>query len=492
VIDARGAVIAPGFIDLHTHSDFTLPVYPDAPAMVRQGVTTQVVGNCGFSPFPSPADRRAELIEYTSFIDAGLAWERWEGADGYMSYLESFPLACNVAVQVGLGTVRQAVMGFAKRPATVDEMAQMKMHLVEAFESGAIGVSSGLVYAPGRFASTEEVAELVSVASAYGAFYSSHIRNEAGALVEAVEEALLIARSSGIPLQLSHHKALGPANWGRVEMTLSLIDEACARGEDVLADQYPYRAGSTAFTQILPGWVLENGVAGMRAAIADPQQRSRIVAALSGTDPDAIRDFDPESILLAEIPLGPNKRFEGWFLVDVAAELGESPIDSALRLIHDEGTGILMVVFGMSEDDVRMVMAHPAVAIASDGWTLSPSSGGNPHPRSYGTYARVLGKYTREEHVLSLEAAVHKMTGLPARRLRGFDRGLVATGMVADLVVFDPERVADMATFEDPHRFCEGIDHVLVAGVSVIENGVPTGAAPGRVLRREGGANPVE
>jgi N-acyl-D-amino-acid deacylase len=490
VINADGAVVAPGFIDLHTHSDFTLPVYPGASSMIRQGVTTQVVGNCGFSPFPAGSENAAELREYTSFIDAGIQWDQCGDAASFMAYLDSLPLACNVAIQVGLGTVRLATLGFERRSPTPSEMARMKEHIHESFRAGVVGVSSGLVYPPGSYATTDEVIELVAVAATYQGFYSTHIRNETRDLQQAVEEALAIARAADIPLQLSHHKVIGSANWGAVEATLETIDGARAAGEDVLADQYPYRAGSTAFTQILPEWVLEDGIAGVRAAILNPDRRQRIVADMAR--PDAVREFNPTAILLAEIPEGPNQKFEGRYLAEVAADVGEDSIDLALRLIVEEGTGILMVAFGMSEDDVRRVMAHPAVAIASDGWTLDPAVGGKPHPRSYGTFARVLGTYVRTEHVLSLETAVHKMTGLPASRLLHSGRGLIEPGKIADLVVFDPQAITDLATFDDPHQFSVGVEHVIVAGVSVVEHGKETGAPAGRVLRRQGGTNPVE
>lgn len=485
-IDAGGAVVTPGFIDLHTHSDFTLPVFPAAEAMVRQGVTTQVVGNCGFSPFPNPPEHKAELIDYTSFIDAGIPWDRWDDAAGFIAFLETLPLGCNIALQVGLGTVRMSVMGFERRPPRDSELAEMGRLVARSFEAGVIGVSSGLVYPPGSYAGTEEIVNLVSIAGRYGGFYSSHIRNEASSLVDAVGEALEIADRADVALQLSHHKALGRSNWGMVGTTLGLIDAARLAGRDVLADQYPYRAGSTGLTQVLPGWALEGGVDAMRAALRDPDTRGRIVHDMQASDTAAIRDFEPDAILLAQIPDGPNQRYEGSYLSEVAAARGEDPIDTALGLLLDEGASILTVIFGMSEEDVRRVMVHPAVAIASDGWTLSPAAGGRPHPRSYGTYARVLGTYVRDEGVLSLEAAIHKMTALPARRLPGHERGLIAPGLVADLVVFDPDSVQDEATFEDPHRFCSGVHHVVVGGVLAVEHGDATGAAPGRVLRRVG------
>jgi len=482
-IDVEGAVIAPGFVDLHTHSDFTIPVYPAASAMVRQGVTTQVVGNCGFSPFPSPPEGREELIEYASFIDAGIPWDRWEHAADFAAFLDTLPLGCNIALQVGLGTVRMSVMGFERRPPNDDELSKMRRLVARSFDAGVVGVSSGLVYPPGSYAAAEEITALASVAGRNGGFYSSHIRNEGGALIDAVREALETAERASVPLQLSHHKALGRSNWGMVDRTLDLIDTARAAGLDVLADQYPYRAGSTGFTQVLPGWALEGGIDAMRSSLRDPQMRHRISDFVLAHDDKTTREFEPDAILLSQIPDGPNKRYEGSYLSEVAVARSEDPIDTALGLLLDEGAGIAMIIFGMSENDVRRVMKHPAVAIASDGWTLSPAAGGRPHPRSYGTYVRVLGTYVRDESVLSLEAAINKMTALPAQRLSGHRRGLIAPGYAADLVVFDPDSVRDEATYEEPHRFCSGVHHVVVGGELAVEYGDETGAASGRVLR---------
>lgn len=485
-IDATGLVAAPGFIDLHTHADFTLPVYPRADAMVRQGVTTQLVGNCGFSPFPVAPDRLDLLRAYAAFVDGGLTWD-WRDAAGYAAHLEGLPLACNVALQVGHGAVRVAVLGFEDRSPTEAEMASMQRLVAEALEQGAFALSSGLIYVPGCYATTEELVALAGVARRYGAFYSSHIRGEGDALCEAVDEALTVGRRAGVPVQLSHHKAMGRRNWGLVETTLATIDRARADGLDVLADQYPYTAGSTTLAAIMPQWAMEGGVEGMLRRLADPRARAQIRAEIAGTAPAARslnREFDPAGIMISAVPDGSHKPFEGMMLADIAAARGEDPIDTALHLLERERARVQMVVFAMAEDDVRRVMRHPAVAIASDGWTLSPHAGGKPHPRSYGTYARVLGRYVREHGVLSMEEAIRKMTSLPAQRLGRYDLGLIRPGCAADLVVFDPARVVDRATFEDPHRFCEGVLHVTVNGRIVIDDGRDTGAAAGRVLRR--------
>ncbi|MDR7523713.1 MAG: D-aminoacylase [Armatimonadota bacterium] len=487
VIDADGAVVAPGFIDLHTHSDFTLPRFPRADAMVRQGVTTQLVGNCGFSPFPVEPSRLDLLRPYAAFLDAGLSWT-WTDAAGYASHLETLPLGCNVALQVGHGAVRIAAMGFDARDPTAQELGTMQRMVADAMEQGAFALSSGLIYVPGCYAGTDELVALADVVARYGGFYSSHIRGEGDTLVPAVNEALTVGRRAGVPVQLSHHKASGRRNWGRVEATLAMIDAARAEGMDVLADQYPYTAGSTTLAAIVPAWALEGGLDGLQHRLRDPALRARIRTEILGAGGDdaraPAREFDPASIMISQIPDGPHKPFEGRWLGEIAAAWNLEPVDAALRLLEAERGGIQMIVFSMSEDDVRRVMRHPAVAIASDGWTLHPASGGKPHPRSYGTYARVLGKYVRQDGVLRLEDAVRKMTSLPAQRLGCVGRGLIRPGCVADLVIFDPAQVADRATFEDPHQFCAGVSHVIVNGRAVIDEGQDTGLAAGRILRR--------
>lgn len=486
-IDVGGAVLAPGFIDLHTHSDFTLPCFPRAEAMVRQGVTTQLVGNCGFSPFPVQRDRVDLLRTYIAFLDAGLSWE-WQDAAGYAEHLERLPLACNVALQVGHGAVRIAVMGFDNRDPTSSELRAMEGLIARAFEQGVVAISSGLIYVPGSYSRTEELVALVKVAKRYGGFYSSHIRGEGDTLLDAVNEALTIGHLAGVPVQLSHHKAMGKRNWGRVETTLQMIDLARSEGHDVLADQYPYTAGSTTLAAIMPKWAMEGGIEAMLDRLQNPDTWARILAGIAGTSLDQgsieTREFEPEAIMISYVPDGPNKWCEGMMLTDIAAERGENPIEAAMHLLQSERGAVQMIVFAMSEEDVRRVMRHPAVAIASDGWTLSPAAGGKPHPRSYGTYARVLGRYVREERVLSLEEAVRKMTSLPAQRLGCYNRGLVRPDCIADLVVFDPDRITDRATFRDPHQFCDGVTHVVVNGQLIIDDGKDTSAAAGCVLRR--------
>jgi N-acyl-D-amino-acid deacylase len=480
VIEVEGAVLSPGFIDLHTHSDFTIPLSPRAESMISQGVTTQLVGNCGFSPFPILPESKELMQKSSAFLGSGLTWD-WNTAGEYMSYVESLPLASNVATQVGHGALRMAVMGFDNREPTDQELEKMQSLVAQAFEDGVFALSSGLIYVPGSYCKTEELMALAQVAAKYNGFYSSHIRGEGATLLDAIEEAISIGGSAGIPVQLSHHKAAGKANWGKVEQSLALIDSARARGEDVLADQYPYVAGSTTLAAILPLWVSEGGAEMMRSRLSDPTTRQQIIAEMTK---DKI-EFSPDTIMISAIPAGDNKPYEGKMLTEIAAERGEAILDTAFHLLISEPKGVQMITFGMSEDDVKRVMRHPAVAVASDGWTLNPKAGGKPHPRSYGTYVRVLGKYVREENVISLSEAVRKMTSLPAQRLRRYDLGLIRPGCVADIVVFNPETVTDKATFQDPHQFCEGVEYVMVNGQIVNEKGTDTGAKAGKVLRNK-------
>lgn len=485
-IDVTGLVVAPGFIDLHTHCDFTLPSFPRANSMARQGVTTVVVGNCGHSVFPIGSGDRRELLEnYSAFLAKGLTWD-WTDANSYRTVLSELPLAVNVALQVGHGTVRVAAMGFDARPPNDRELEDMRSFVAEAMEAGAFGFSSGLIYAPGTYATTDEVVALAAVAARYGGFYSTHLRNEGPDLLHAVDEAVSIAERAGMPLQLSHHKVIGRANWGLTKRSLALIDAARERGLDVTGDQYPYEASSTTLAALLPTWALEGGTDNMRVRLRDADTMAAMRREIldGPNDGRPKRDFEPETIMISSVPDDAPAGLAGKTILALAIDKGEAPVDTMLRLLADHGGGVEVVIFAIGEDDIRRVMRHPEIAVASDGWTLHPDAGGTPHPRSYGTFARVLAHYVREEGVLTLEEAVRKMTSLPARRLRLTDRGVIRPGARADLVVFDPARVRDTATFTQPHQFCEGVHHVYVNGTPVIRDGADTGLAAGEVLRR--------
>ncbi|WP_329522200.1 N-acyl-D-amino-acid deacylase family protein [Spirillospora sp. NBC_01491] len=480
VLDASGLVVAPGFIDLHSHADFSVQAHPAADTAVYQGVTTLLGGNCGFSPFPV-ADAAA-LAGAVGFLGSELDWS-WTDLDGYAAAVEADPPAINMAAQVGHQALRMAVVGAGERAATGAELARMRALLAESAEQGAFGFSTGLIYAPGSYASSDEVAALATTAAEHGLLYSTHMRDETSGLLAAVAEALDAARASGARLEISHLKVMGPANHGAVHAALAMIEDARAGGVDVTADVYPYTASSTTLTSRLPAWAMDGGPERLLERLMDRSTRARIAAALRARFG---RDIAPEGVVVAELPDGPYTRFTGRSLTDIGAELGTDPADAAMELLAAHQATVAIVNHAMDPGDVAAVLAHPLVSVASDGWTLRPSGPGRPHPRSFGTFARVLGRYVREDGLLTLPEAVRKMTSLPASRLGLTDRGEVRAGLTADLAVFDPGTVLDTSDFAHPWRLATGVRHVLVRGVPVLRDGTATGARPGRVLRRAG------
>jgi N-acyl-D-amino-acid deacylase len=479
VLDVSGAVVCPGFIDLHSHTDYTIFSAPGAITQATQGVTTLVTGNCGFSPFPIVPEYAGELRSHGGFLADGLSWD-WRSTKEYADAVDRLPLGVNLALQVGHDALRIGAMGLADRVPTPDELVTMRSLLAQAAADGAVGFSTGLIYAPGLYASLEELVTLATEAAGAGLLYSTHMRNEGEQLLEAIDEALTTARLSGVRLEISHLKAAGSQNWGLVSEALALIAEARRSGVDVAADQYPYTASSTTLTAWLPGWALDGGTPELLRRLADPDESARIVGQLSGLS----RELRADAIVLADTPEGPYHRFLGKSVQDVAAELGLSAQEAILELLRGQRGSVGIVNHTMSEDDVRQVMRHPLVSVASDSHTPGCPGRGRPHPRGLGTFTRVLGHYARDEGVLALPLAVRKMTGLPASRLGWSDRGVLRAGAVADIAVFDPATVLDQATFDDPWQLSTGLVHTLIAGTPVLEGGTPTGAAPGAVLRK--------
>ncbi|WP_207939044.1 N-acyl-D-amino-acid deacylase family protein [Actinomadura darangshiensis] len=479
-LDAAGLVVAPGFIDLHSHADFTVQHRPSADTAVHQGVTTLLGGNCGFSPFPvASAD---DLRAAAGFLASGVDFA-WTDLDGYARAVESDPPAINMAAQVGHQALRTLAMGADARPATGDELATMRSQLAAAAEQGAFGFSTGLIYAPGSYASPEEVTALAAEAARHGLMYSTHLRDETGELLAAVDEAVGAARRSGARLEISHLKAMGPANHGTVHEALARVEAARAEGVDVAADVYPYTASSTTLTSRLPGWAMDGGTGRLLDRLMERSTRTRIAAGLRSRFG---RDIDPGGVVVAELPAGPYSRFTGRSLAEIGDETGTDPAEAALELLAAHNATVAIVNHAMSSANVSAVLAHPLVSVASDGWTLAPSGDGRPHPRSFGTFARVLGRYVRQDGLLTLPEAVRKMTSLPAARLGLAGRGEIRPGLVADIAVFDPDTVIDNSDFADPWRLATGVRHVLVRGVPVLRDGTATGARPGRVLRRAG------
>ncbi|PYN98668.1 MAG: hypothetical protein DMD91_14405 [Candidatus Rokuibacteriota bacterium] len=478
-VHAAGRVVAPGFIDMHSHSDWRLRANRRAESKIRQGVTTEVVGNCGFSPAPATDEHLDDLKGFALYIPRGMDF-RWRSVGEYLDALDEAGTAVNVVQLVGHGTLRVAAMGFARRAPTAAELTAMQRALIDAIDAGAWGLSTGLIYAPGSYAATPEIVTLARVcARRRNTVYASHIRGEGATLLDAVAEAITVGREADVAVQVSHIKAAGRPNWGGVTRALALVDAAVADGIDVMADVYPYTASSTSLRSLLPDWALEGGITAMVERVRDPASRELIVKELEQpvTGQSLLDRVGWENVMISFSP--GRKDVEGKRLSEIGG------LAAALDVLADEPRSA-MILFQLDERDVRQALAHPRVMIGSDGSSLAPYGElgeGKPHPRSYGTFPRVLGEYAREQRLLPLAQAIHKMTGLPARRLGLADRGVIRPGAKADLVVFDPRRVSDRATYEAPHQYPDGIQHVVVNGRFVIRDGEHTGSLPGRVLR---------
>jgi N-acyl-D-aspartate/D-glutamate deacylase len=483
VIDARGQVVAPGFIDIHTHSDFTLPLNPRAESKIRQGVTLEVVGNCGFSAAPALPGTAAMLREYLASSATWLPFRETTFAD----YAARFPpTSVNVVLQVGHNTLRLMTAGLENRPLTADEMVTMERLLEEALAAGAWGLSSGLFTAPGHFADAAEIHALARVLRRHGAAYSTHVRDEADRGFEAVREAIAVAEVTGVHVQIAHLKLSGVDNWGGAARLLGEIEAARRRGVPVDCDAYPYDTASNPLRNLLPRWVMEQGIPAMleRLRVRDTRTRLRDEIARHGlTNFGRIPSWDVVRVAIS--PHLPENA--GRTLGDIARARGLDPIDAvADYLVADRGETRILIT-SMADVDVHAITGAPWVTVGSDGNALATTgvtSQGKPHPRFYGTHARVLGCYVRELRLLTLERAVAKMTGTAARALGLPDRGLLRAGAWADVTVFDPARITDCSTYEEPHRYAAGVSTVVVNGQVVIDGGDHTGALPGRVLRR--------
>ena len=479
-IDAREMVLAPGFIDPHTHSDFSIPLYPRGESKISQGVTTEVGGNCGLSPFPVNPDRLDLLRLSSNFLGAELTWE-WRSAEDFFRHVESLPLSHNLVLLAGHCTLRIAAMGFEQRAPTSQELEVMKRLLADSMQAGAAGFSSGLIYAPSSYAEAPELVELCKVAAHHGGIYTTHMRNEANNLLDSIQETVSAAREANLPVEISHHKATGEANWGKVRESLAMVKKARQEGVDVTLDQYPYIGSSTTFTAFLPQWSLEGGVGRLLERVADPATRQKI---LEETPPHR-GGLRWDQVMVSAVRKPEHVKYEGMMLADVGKAMGVSGYEAGLRLLEEARAPFQVIHFSMCEEDVEYVMRDPNVMVGSDGSSMSPARGSKPHPRNYGTNVRVLGHYVRERGVLTLEDAVRKMTSLPAQRFGLYDRGVIRPGAVADLVLFDPSKVRDTADYNNPHQYAEGIGWTMVAGELIWQEGQDTGASPGKLLRAQ-------
>jgi N-acyl-D-amino-acid deacylase len=485
VVDAKGRVVAPGFIDMHSHSDMPLVTDGNAQSKIRQGVTTEVIGESGsIAPQASPT-----------------ADQPWTDFAGYFAVLEKQGIAVNLLSYIGLGTVRELVIGGDNRPPTADELIKMQGLVGAAMQQGAAGVSTGLIYPPNAYANLDELVALSTPAAAVGGRYASHLRHDGKRLREGIEEAVAIGERARLPVHVFHIKVTGQQNFGRMTEVVEIVEAARARGVRVTADIYPYVASSTSLTATLPQWVMDGGVDKLVERLSDRTTRARVRRDME--DPNASWDNRYQSagtwanVQLASIGRqrglpstvdNPNAKYEGMRVADAAKAAGKDPFDFVFDLLRDTRASVGCVYFIMSEDDVKLAMRQPWVAVGSDGSALAtegPLRAGVPHPRNFGTFPRVLGKYVREEKVITLEEAVRKMTSLAAATLNLPDRGSIAPGKWADLVIFDPATVADQATFEQPFQYPVGIDIVIVNGQVVLDEGKHTNARPGKVLRRQ-------
>ena len=483
VIEAKGMVVAPGFIDIKTHSDWTLPLMPLAQSKVRQGVTTEVIGHCGYSCAPCLPGKAAALKQYLS---PSAPWLDFKDTT-YADYAATYPAtSVNRVLLVGHNTLRLMAMGMEDRKPTPDELALMVRLLEEALAAGALGMSSGLFTAPGSYADGEEMVELGRVLRRHGARYFTHLRDEANHVFDAVEEAIEFGAQTGIHVQIVHAKVSGTDNWGTVDKFLARLREARAQGIQIDCDEYPYTAASNPLRNLMPSWLQQGGIDAMLARLGDASVRARIkdeIAATGLNNFGRIKSWDA-----IRVSISPDlKQYAGKTMGNIAREQGKDPFDAVLDYIVADRGQTRVVVESIAEDDVRAFIRAPEVIVGSDGNSVAPTGitgQGKPHPRFYGTFARVLGRYVREENLIPLETAIHKMTGASATALGLTDRGVLREGFRADVTVFDPATIAERATYEDPHQFAVGIAAVLVNGEPVLDRGDHTGATPGEMLRR--------
>jgi len=481
IVDGRGLAASPGFVDIHGHSDYHLLLTPTAESAVLQGVTSEVGGNCGYAAAPiwgSWLEDRARTFREVYDLDLD-----WQDVEGYFRRLVRSGISINFGLLIGHNTLRGSAMGGADRAPTPDELASMVTALERGMDAGALGLSTGLVYSPACFASADELATLTATAGRKGGILTTHMRNEGDGLLEAIAEVIAAAEAARTPLQISHLKTYGERNWTKLPQVFDLIESAQRRGVDVTADRYPYTASNTGLQAALPLWAIEGDKAEQTARLVDPAARARIREEI-GEGPCA-RDWS--QVMISEVTREEHRRYQG-LRVDAAARLaGRDPLDFVLDLLYAERIQVDAIYFVMSEDNLQTILRKPYVMIGSDSGCRAhcgPLSTGRPHPRAFGSFVRVLGHYARDERLFDLSTAIRKMTSDPCRRAGLPDRGWLRPGFRADIVLFDPARVRDTATYEHPIRYPEGVHTVLVNGVVTVEAGQHTGARAGQVVRR--------
>lgn len=489
VIDARGMIVAPGFIDMLGQSELTILVDPHLPSKTFQGITTEITGEGGSAAPLNDAIVKADHLTYEHFNIK----PDWRSFREYFARLEKQGIAINLASYVGATQVRRMVLGDGNRAPSRSELEQMRALVREAMKEGAVGVSTSLQYAPAPYASTEELIALAAESAKLGGIYATHMRSEGDAIKAALDEAIRIGREARIPVEIWHLKAAGKGNWGRMPEIVAYIEKARNEGVDVTADTYAYTAWFNSFSAFIPPWAHDGGDARMIERLKDPATRARIRKDMETPSTEWDNEWHevpgPDAILVSVVHNAKLMPLQGKTLAQIAKMWDKDPIDTLFDILIQDDAYTYVAVFGMSEPDVTHALLQPWVSVDNDSQGTAPDGllgKEHPHPRAYGTFPRVLRKYVREEKKLRLEEAIRKFTALPAQRMRLVDRGVLKAGMWADVVVFDPEKVRDLATFENPNQLSVGMEYVLVNGVPVIEGGKLSSALPGKVLRGPG------
>ena len=489
VLDARGMVVAPGFIDMLGQSELTILVNSHLPSKIFQGITTEFTGEGG-SPAPlNEAIKKADHLAYEHFNIA----PDWTTFRQYFARLEKQGMGINLGSFVGATQVRRMVLGDDNRAPSQAELEQMRSLVRESMKDGAVGVSTSLQYAPAPYATTEELIALAAESAPFGGVYATHLRSEGGAIIAALDEAIRIGREAKVPVEVWHLKAAGKPNWGRMPEIIAHIEEARQSGVDISANTYAYPAWFNAFSAFIPPWAHDGGDAKLLERLKDPATRARLRKEMETPATDWDNEWQevpgPEAILVSVVHTPQLQALQGKTIADIARLWRKDPIDTVFDLLIQDDAYTYVAVFGMSEPDVSLALMQPWVSVNNDSQGTAPDGllgKEHPHPRAYGTFPRILRKYVREEKKLRLEEAIRKFTALPAQRMRLADRGVLKAGMWADVVVFDPQTVSDRATFENPNQLSEGMQYVLVNGVPVIDGGKPTDSLPGKVLRGSG------
>ena len=482
VLEAKGLALAPGFIDMHTHTGVQLIANPLAESHIRQGITTEISGNCGSSPFPivdSSIPEVQEMLEKQFQVELS-----WSDMEGFFNRLEDQGIALNYATFVGHGNLRGKVVGFEDQKATPDQIAEMQMLIEDHMRAGAWGLSTGLEYTPSSFADTAEIIQLCHKVAELGGIHSTHMRNEDNYVLEAIDESIQIARETGVSTQISHLKMALPANWSKIDQALERIEQAEGQGIPILADRYPYIAAATGLGTFFPEWARagssEDFINRLEDPALDPQFREHLKKA-----EQEIETWN--NVRISAVVTEKNKAYEGLDISSAASICGKEPYEFMRDIIIEEKNQVGMVKFVMNEENLKRILAHPQVTVGSDGNAVADYGvlgRGKPHPRFYGTFPRFLGKYVREEKILTWPEAIQKITSVTAQKIGFKDRGQISMGCYADLVLFDPEKIIDRATFDDPHQYPSGVQTVVVNGAIVLQDGDTTGELSGKILKK--------